>query len=182
MIQVSFDRGTIVAEGLLKEQEHLFPYLKWDERVQKYRAQAFYYRDFILTLRANKINHTDKAKNFSPREFILNEPIIPRVHQTEALNAWLKKGSRGQVILPTGAGKTILAVLAIAKTNRPTLVHVPTLDLMYQWVQVLKRYFNIPIGMWGGGEKKYTNHNRINLRFCTFACSLQGRSIWIFNF
>ena len=57
------------------------------------------------------------------------------------------------VVLPTGAGKTILAVLAIAQTNRPTLVHVPTLDLMHQWYQVLTKFFEGPIGLWGGGEK-----------------------------
>lgn len=150
-IFVSFDKGTIVVDNLTKEQQYLFPYLKWDERVKKYRAQAFYYRDFILSLRAHKLIYTDNAKNFSPCDLSLQEKIIPRPHQVDALNAWLKIGSRGVVVLPTGSGKTILAILAIAKTNRPTLIHVPTIDLMHQWYHVLSKYFSVPIGLLGGG-------------------------------
>jgi superfamily II DNA or RNA helicase len=152
MIEIVFDRGTIVADNVTKNTATLFPYLKWDERIQKYRAQAFYYRDFILTLRARNLAYIDKAKNFSPFNLMLKEQITPRPHQSDALNAWVTKGSQGVVVLPTGAGKTILAVLAIAKTNRPTLVHVPTIDLMHQWYQVLTRYFFQPIGLLGGGE------------------------------
>ncbi len=155
MIEVYFDKGTIVSTGLNKDQESLFPYFKWDERIQKHRAQAFYYRDFILSLRSQKIPYADHAKNFSPCEFILKEKIIPRAHQAKALDAWLNAGSKGYVVLPTGAGKTILAVLAIEKTNRPTLVHVPTIDLMYQWYKVLSQYFSTPIGLFGGGENNF---------------------------
>lgn len=151
MIGVYFDKGTIVVENLAKDYETLFPYLKWDNRIQKYRAQAFYYRDFILSLRSQQLSYIDHAKNFSPCALPLQEKIIPRQHQTDALNAWLKKGSKGVVVLPTGAGKTILAVLAITNINRPTLIHVPTIDLMHQWYHVLSKYFSVPIGLLGGG-------------------------------
>ncbi len=150
-IAVHFDRGTIVADNLQKDLEQLFPYLKWDARVQKHRAQAFYYREFILTLRSHKLNYIDNAKDFSPCDLSLKEKIFPRPHQTDALQAWLKKGSKGVVVLPTGAGKTILAVLAIAATNRPTLIHVPTIDLMHQWFHVLSKFFSVSIGLLGGG-------------------------------
>ena len=58
---------------------------------------------------------------------------------------------RGVVTMPTGAGKTILAVMLIAKIGRPTLIHVPTIDLMRQWKEVLAEYFDTPIGLFGGG-------------------------------
>ncbi|MES2615731.1 MAG: DEAD/DEAH box helicase family protein [Bdellovibrionota bacterium] len=153
MINVYFDRGTILATGIEKSQEPLFPYFKWDNRIQKYRAQAYFYRDFIMSLRSHKLTYTDSAKNFSPCNLILKEKIEPRSHQTAALDAWLSKGSKGVVVLPTGSGKTILAILAIAQTGRPTLIHVPTIDLMHQWYQQLSKYFSIPIGLLGGGEK-----------------------------
>jgi superfamily II DNA or RNA helicase len=39
------------------------------------------------------------------------------------------------VVLPTGAGKTFVATLAIASRKRSALVVVPTLDLMNQWLR-----------------------------------------------
>src|SRR5947207_2674397 len=36
--------------------------------------------------------------------------ITPRPYQSDALAAWLAADSRGVVVLPTGAGKTILAL------------------------------------------------------------------------
>ena len=149
---VTFDKGTLLVQNAEKNEASLFSFLKWDERVQKFRAQAFYYRDLILGLRHHKMNYTDEAKNFLPISLPLKKEIVPRPHQTEALNSWTQKGSKGVVVLPTGAGKTILAVLAIAKINRPTLVHVPTLDLMHQWYHVLSSFFSEPIGLLGGGE------------------------------
>lgn len=151
MILVGFDKGTIVVDNLAKDLVYLFPYLKWDERVKKYRAQAYYYRELILSLRAKNVPYTDQAKNFSPCQLVLKKEIQPRSYQTQALNHWLKKGSRGVVVLPTGAGKTILAVLAIVQTKRPTLIHVPTLDLMHQWYRVLCDHLTLPIGLLGGG-------------------------------
>src|SRR5690606_40397608 len=57
----------------------------------------------------------------------------PRPFQTEALAAWRGAGGRGVVVLPTGAGKSHLAVLAIEDRRRATLVVAPTLDLVRQW-------------------------------------------------
>ena len=47
---------------------------------------------------------------------------------------------RGCIVLPTGAGKTVLGIRAIEQINSSTLVVVPTIDLMDQWTQVLKKY------------------------------------------
>ncbi|HEX8732931.1 MAG TPA: DEAD/DEAH box helicase family protein, partial [Ktedonobacterales bacterium] len=62
------------------------------------------------------------------------EPTMaPRPYQEEALVAWRAAGSRGVVILPTGAGKTFLGALAITDVGLWTLVVVPTIDLLGQW-------------------------------------------------
>jgi superfamily II DNA or RNA helicase len=55
------------------------------------------------------------------------------------------------VVLPTGAGKTFVATLAMIAKQRSTLVVVPTLDLMAQWQNGLRAIFDRPIGMLGGG-------------------------------
>jgi superfamily II DNA or RNA helicase len=56
------------------------------------------------------------------------------------------------VVLPTGAGKTWLACLAIDDRRRNTLVIAPTLDLVRQWYDVLGSTFRVPIGVIGGGD------------------------------
>jgi superfamily II DNA or RNA helicase len=42
----------------------------------------------------------------------------PRPYQREALAAWQKAGGRGVVVLPTGAGKTLVAQLALEDRQR----------------------------------------------------------------
>src|SRR6186997_1038803 len=54
--------------------------------------------------------------------------ITPRPYQSDALAAWLAADSRGVVVLPTGAGKTILALMAIERMGLRTLVVVPTIE------------------------------------------------------
>ena len=54
-------------------------------------------------------------------------------------------------MLPTGTGKTFVAILAIQKASRPTLVVTPTIDLLNQWYGELSHAFGGPIGLLGGG-------------------------------
>jgi superfamily II DNA or RNA helicase len=76
----------------------------------------------------------------------------PRPYQTEALEAWRVAQGRGVVVLPTGAGKTWLACLAIEDRRRSAIVLAPTLDLVRQWYDVLRTTFGRPVGVIGGGE------------------------------
>jgi superfamily II DNA or RNA helicase len=83
--------------------------------------------------------------------------IEPRPYQQEALAHWLAAGSAGVVILPTGAGKTYVAAMAIHETRLWTLVVVPTLDLLRQWRLALSDALSLDageIGIFGGGEKE----------------------------
>ena len=76
----------------------------------------------------------------------------PRPYQAEAMTAWRARQCRGVVVLPTGAGKTWVACLAIDDRRRSTLVVAPTLDLVRQWYDVLRTTFGVPVGVIGGGE------------------------------
>jgi superfamily II DNA or RNA helicase len=81
----------------------------------------------------------------------------PRPYQEEALTAWQKAERRGVVVLPTGAGKTLVAMLAISIANTTALICVPTLDLLGQWRTALLMSTNLQeeeVGSWGGGEKE----------------------------
>ena len=147
---IRFDKGTILLEGIDDSIISQIDYFSWDERVLAYRAPAFKYREIVLFLREKKIIFDDYARKFSVESFFLKNKILPRTFQKEAIKEWFKE-KLGVVSLPTGSGKTILSVMLIQKIGRPTLVHVPTIDLMRQWKNVLTQYFNIPIGLLGGG-------------------------------
>ncbi|MFM8217155.1 MAG: DEAD/DEAH box helicase family protein, partial [Pirellula sp.] len=55
-----------------------------------------------------------------------------RPEQQQALDAW-STTRNGVVVMPTGTGKTEVALSIIAKRCLPTLVVAPVRDLMYQW-------------------------------------------------
>ena len=56
-------------------------------------------------------------------------------------------------MLPTGTGKTHLAMLAIQKAGRPTMVVTPTIDLLNQWYDELAAAFGeASVGSIGGGS------------------------------
>lgn len=85
-------------------------------------------------------------------------PITPKFNlysfQEEALEAWLKAGSRGAIVMPTGAGKTYVALAAISRLKIPTLICVTTVELAKQWVRRAQECLGIRAGILAGGEKR----------------------------
>ena len=83
--------------------------------------------------------------------------LQPRPYQTEALAAWLNQGGRGVVVLPTGAGKTVVALMAIERLAVRTLVVVPTIELLGQWRSAISERLALPeehVGVVGGGRRE----------------------------
>ena len=168
-MRIAFDDGTL----LLKDAPDSIPYAEWDDRVDEYRSRAQHYReikewgsgaDGQATLHesvATVESIEDDARAYS--EFALKPSVAiePRDYQQKALSAWRANDRRGSVILPTGSGKTFLAVQAIADAGVSTLVVVPTIDLMNQWHAMLTNAFGdqLPdgIGVLGGGSHNVTN-------------------------
>jgi len=122
-----------------------------DPRIKALRGPAYAYREAALLMSRN--DGVDEARSFERWEGdIMRSRFEPYPHQREAMDAWWGDGGRGIVVLPTGTGKTFLALMAMTRVARDTLVVVPTLDLMAQWVTVLRARFDLPVGMVGGGE------------------------------
>jgi DNA or RNA helicases of superfamily II len=147
---VRYDRGTLLVEGPVPE-----PWPDWlvaDARVGRLRAPAVAYRDLIRWLHRAGVAYCDAARAYRTTSWTHLARRRPYPHQTEALQAWLRAGKRGVVVLPTGAGKTYVAELAIERVQRSTLVVVPTLDLMTQWYDRLTTAFGGPVGLVGGGS------------------------------
>jgi superfamily II DNA or RNA helicase len=150
---LTFQDGSILLEGADRESVPI-PGFVWDERVLLWRAPGNSYREIMLHCHSLGLKLVDKARSYQKLAFELSETIEPRYHQGVALKAWQEKGSYGVISLPTGAGKTILAVLAISIISRPTLVVVPTLDLLEQWRHLLQKFFGQNIGVLGGGVRE----------------------------
>src|SRR5581483_7619383 len=88
--------------------------------------------------------------------FTVQLGLAPRAYQEEAMAAWQRADGRGVVVLPTGAGKTVLALMAAAQLQARTLVVVPTLELLEQWRTALVERLGAPpeaVGQLGGGRR-----------------------------
>jgi superfamily II DNA or RNA helicase len=151
LIQLAFDGGTLVLSGAPAERLLTLPGCRSDPRSGTVRAEARHYRPIVEFLRHGRIAYRDGARDYEPTPWPLRASRDPFPHQTEALEAWWQSGGRGIVVLPTGTGKTYLALLAIARTGRPTLVVTPTIDLLNQWYGELVTAFQVSIGLLGGG-------------------------------
>jgi superfamily II DNA or RNA helicase len=89
--------------------------------------------------------------------YSLRLALTPRDYQSDAVDAWLRAGARGMIVLPTGAGKTVIALAALARLTVRTLVVVPTIELLRQWHTQLATSLQLPeaeVGIVGGGERR----------------------------
>jgi len=154
--RLRYEAGTLTLEPLPEVPGPWQDLLKWDDRSESPRALGMHYRTLLEGLREFRIAVQDEAKGFSELKLSSSRKIAPYSHQSEALEAWKKAGRRGVVVLPTGAGKTLVAEMALEATPRSALIMVPTLDLLQQWYSSLLAAFpDAPIGLLGGGSKEF---------------------------
>jgi superfamily II DNA or RNA helicase len=85
----------------------------------------------------------------------LLDPRTPREYQREAVDRWRAAGRRGTVVLPTGAGKTLVALMAIDQLRARACIVAPTRALVAQWFTQLADAFGVErVGAWYGDEKE----------------------------
>ncbi|MEO8072824.1 MAG: DEAD/DEAH box helicase family protein, partial [Acidobacteriota bacterium] len=149
-LKLKFESGTLILEGA-NESQVVPKAFVWDARTKHFRAPAYKYREIITDFVRNKIAYEDVAKNYADFDFKQKFHLKPRPYQTASIEAWKENKRNGVIVLPTGAGKTHAATMAIEMCKRQTLVVVPTLDLMNQWYELLLSTFNAEIGLIGGG-------------------------------
>ena len=128
--------------------------LRHDPRLRGYRAMPLH----LPAIEAALGDAADFRFERRPAlPFATRVTQAPRPYQAAALAAWQAADGRGFVVLPTGAGKTFLAVLAIDALQLATLVLVPTLDLLAQWRTALLSGLGAPadgVGVVGGGTRE----------------------------
>jgi len=152
MLTLGYRAGTIELRGADPHAIGWPESLRWDGRTRSFRAPAAAYAELVLGLRAAGVEYEDRARSYVELDSGLRVRREPRPFQQEALDAWTQAGGRGVVVLPTGAGKSHVAVMAIDDRRRSALVVAPTLDLVRQWYDLLRTSFGVDVGVIGGGE------------------------------
>ncbi len=146
-----FDRGTLIVHASVAAS---WPGVVWDDRTQNYRASAHRY----AALRAKAVATRQALDDPLPRCWARSvgpwKPLPLRVYQREALATWLGQERRGVVVLPTGAGKTRVAIAAAAGLGMPTVILCPTRVLLGQWVTTLREAYGGAVGAIGDGEQR----------------------------
>ncbi|MEM0075075.1 MAG: DEAD/DEAH box helicase family protein [Conexivisphaerales archaeon] len=143
---LTFQMGSIVIKGDVR-----VPYSEWDERINAYRAKAIYYSEILRYLKESNLPFIDRVQSLPPMPHITAKMNL-RGYQHEAIRNWINAGKRGMLVLPTGSGKTVIALKLIEIVNEPTIVIVPTLDLLEQWRHRIQETFGVDVGIYGGGE------------------------------
>jgi superfamily II DNA or RNA helicase len=77
-----------------------------------------------------------------------------RPYQQAAALSWELARRKGIVVLPTGSGKTRVALAAMAQTRSRALCLVPTRVLLEQWLGELRAVHRGPVGCLGDGERR----------------------------
>ena len=148
-VRLTYENGTIRVEGA---DDLSLPHAESDPRSKTRRAPAFHYADLLAHLDEHAIDYDDSVLDL-PTLGDLASAYELRDYQADALAAWREGVRRGVLQLPTGSGKTVIAIKAIEELAMPTLVVVPTIDLLVQWREELESEFDVPIGQLGGGEQ-----------------------------
>lgn len=153
MVKLRFHAGTLELLDTPPGVELPAQFVR-DERTRSYRAPAYLYAPLMRALHKVGIEPEDAARGYTE----LTTPLVlrrePRDYQLEALEAFKAAKGRGVVVLPTGAGKTWVGVMAIEHYRRSTLVIAPTLDLVRQWYDLLRTSFRCEVGIVGGGSNE----------------------------
>lgn len=160
-VELRFVGGTLEVRGVSSGES--FPGCTWDPRTRCARGPAMAYADVIRVLVKGEREYEDGARRYGELADGLCVRKEPRPFQNEAVARWKKARGRGVVVLPTGAGKTYVALMAMDLMRRDTLVVAPTLDLVTQWYDLLRSSFRMDVGVVGGGE-----HSVRPVTVCTY--------------
>ena len=152
-MRLIYDRGTIVIEGDTSALDlGQVAGMTWDPRVAKYRLPGARYQELLTAFSKKAIPVADEVCR---DRLIVGkwQPPALRPYQDAALSAWQHAGQRGIVVLPTGSGKTRVAIAAMALTGLSTLCIVPTRVLLEQWHKQISEYYGSQVGIYGDGDR-----------------------------
>jgi superfamily II DNA or RNA helicase len=152
-IRIWLDGGMLGLDGP-REVLTCLPFVVWDARAGVWRASAHRYAEIVASATEQRATVEDEVAprlRACPGNWV--RPSL-RTYQEQAIDAWEAFGRRGIVCLPTGSGKTRVAIAALAAMRVSALVLCPTRALLGEWERTLVRWYAGPIGRVGDGEQR----------------------------
>lgn len=151
---LTFSAGTLLLNGIPADRLNgWMPTVGWvyDSRAGACRCDALHSERVIGELERRRIRFENRIP--VPREVCWKSGSVCelRPEQAVAVEAWEATGRRGCIVMPTGTGKTEVALRIMQLTRVSTLVVAPVRDLMYQWQRRILRSLNYDAGIIGDG-------------------------------
>ncbi len=143
-----FQGGTLVLDDTGQHEPVPAPF-QWVKG--RWRCEGYHYGSLLPWIREQHMR--DLVPRWKPLALSLHDRREPHAYQLASLDAWEAAFRRGSIVLPTGAGKTFVAIHAISRVGRSALVVAPIIDLLHQWYARLVNAFQTDIGVYYGGEK-----------------------------
>lgn len=154
-MRLTFDSGTIVLGDPPPDLDvDALPGVLWDARVGRHRARALAYSVLRDALARGGTGFADDVRSVEkpPGSW---KKVALRPYQETAIRAWTAAGRRGVIVLPTGSGKTRVAIAAMARTGMRTLCLVPTRVLIEQWHARIAEHYDGTVGRCGDGRAEF---------------------------
>src|SRR6478609_6601190 len=152
-MRLLFDHGTLVLAEAPELDPGRIPGLLWDPRIGLFRAPAYRYSQIRAAL-ADPLPVRDEVRPSALPEPASWATSPLRPYQHAALLSWELSGRRGIVVLPTGSGKTQVAIAALSSSAVRALCLVPTRALLEQWTNQLRSVYRGAVGCLGDGRRE----------------------------
>src|SRR5256886_14191270 len=122
------------------------------------RCEGYDYGSVLPYLQEQAVH--DSVPRWQPLNLPLQEKREAHDYQVAALAAWDEADRRGSIVLPTGAGKTFIAIQAISRVNRSAVGGAPTIDLLHHWYARRVNALAAEPAAYHGGQKQPLPHHR----------------------
>ena len=126
---------------------------RWDPSFGLWSSYASGYAAFRGAMRGREEQFADRVARWPKVTLEAVDAVQLRPYQREAIEHWEGFGRRGLVVLPTGMGKTEIALEIMRRTKSPTLVVAPVKDLMHQWHRRIAKATGYDAGVIGDRER-----------------------------
>ncbi len=146
--RIYFRSGLAVLRGVSEAPA----WMSWDERSDAWVAAGHRLPELRSWAAARGIPESSPAPDELEEGFYDDRRLRP--YQQEAVERWLGSKGRGSVVLPTGAGKSLVAIHAIRRGGAGACVVAPTRALLHQWFgQLAEAFGGEQVGAFYGDEK-----------------------------